>query len=185
MLSLTAFCEFVLDLCERFSAKRSLNGHRRVFEEFQGGSITIIFSTGSKNNDEDSCIAKVKAFVLYMSVNLRIGERTARRVTVPQLKMLVLYFVYFKCWSLRCRSFVLLLRSVAFSLRIFLIKLKNCIRLSSKTALQKILASISLNVVKKVMNDLEHFPIWKKNHKWRRADFQFIYFYSLYINIVY
>ena len=49
------------------------------------------------------------------------------------------------------------------------------VRESSKTALQKMLASISLNVVKKVMNarehfpilkkvmnDLEHFPIWKK-----------------------
>jgi len=34
---------------------------------------------------------------------------------------------------------------------------------------------------KKIMNAREHFPIWKK----KRADFQFIYFCPLYINIVY
>jgi len=69
----------------------------------------------------------------------------------------------------------------------------------SKTALQKMLASISLNVVKKVMNAREHFPIWKKkswmlasiflfgkkSHKWSRADFFniFISYYFTYFKL--
>ena len=38
-------------------------------------------------------------------------------------------------------------------------------REGSQNALQKMLASVSLNVVKKVVNDLDNCPIWKKGHE--------------------